>query len=233
MPKKHRELKNHIKKETQLNLTLCLLGKGKALNGYRLQSTKNSYLQERVWQIKMLLFIYFSSPITKYTSKVIAQGSVTLHRSTKELFPASCSLWEDFIHLEGRCGCEHLFAAGQTAPTGRAILWIKTTTVPKAKKKVYAHGRWFGEASKGAKINSQEPKGALRISVKGFHLLPPNEWIKTSGAHRTEERCKQEEKERQTESSQGICSLPQTANARPIYAGSADQLTLPQQDWAW
>ena len=72
MPKKHRELKNHIKKETQLNLTLCLLGKGKALNGYRLQSTKNSYLQERVWQIKMLLFIYFSSPITKYTSKVIA-----------------------------------------------------------------------------------------------------------------------------------------------------------------
>ena len=100
-------------------------------------------------------------------------------------------------------------------------MWIKTTTVSKAKKRVYAHRRRFGEASKGAKINSQESKGSLRMSVKGFHLLPPNEWIKTSGAHRTKEKYKQEEKEA-IEGSQGICSLPQKTNARPVYAGSAD-----------
>ena len=57
MPKKHRELKNHIKKETRLNLTLCLLGKGKALNGYRLQSTKK-FLSARKSMANKNAFIY-------------------------------------------------------------------------------------------------------------------------------------------------------------------------------
>lgn len=90
-----------------------------------------------------------------------------LQRCTKELFAASSSLWEDFIHLEGRSRCEHLFAPGQTALSGNNHA-DKTTTVPKAQRKSIPITDCVESPLKGQKFNSWEPRGALRISEKAF-----------------------------------------------------------------